>query len=40
MLSGTNEAPPQLDEFFLSEDRAQRKADLERMGFPRLLWNT
>lgn len=32
MLSGTGVPPPQLDEFFLDEDRAGRTADLATLG--------
>lgn len=41
MLSGTQVAPPQLDEFFLQADRAraQRDQDLEEMGIePAAIW--
>lgn len=33
MLSGTTVAPPQLDEFFLAEDRVARDAALRALGF-------
>lgn len=32
MLSGTDKAPPQLDEFLLDFDRARRADDMERLG--------
>jgi uncharacterized damage-inducible protein DinB len=35
MLSATRVAPPQLDEFFLSGDRALRAAELDELGLPR-----
>jgi uncharacterized damage-inducible protein DinB len=34
MLSGTSVAPPQLDEFFMSEELHLRKAELEDLGLP------
>ena len=33
MLSGTGVAPPQLDEFFLSQDAALRRPELVALGF-------
>jgi uncharacterized damage-inducible protein DinB len=33
MLSGTGVAPPQLDEFFLSQDAALRQPELAALGF-------
>lgn len=33
MLAGTEVAPPQLDEFFMAEERALRAADFEALGF-------
>ena len=33
MLSGTGVAPPQLDEFFLSQDAALRRPELAALGF-------
>ena len=32
MLSGTGVAPPQLDEFFLSQDAALRRPELAALG--------
>jgi len=34
MLSGTKVKPPQLDEFFMSEELPLRKAELEDLGLP------
>ncbi len=34
MLAGTEIAPPQLDEFFLASDAAQRDEELRRLGLP------
>ncbi len=34
MLSGTSAPPPQLDEFFLKEDRPLREAELREAGLP------
>jgi uncharacterized damage-inducible protein DinB len=34
MLAGTHVKPPQLDEFFLDEDRALRAEELRRLGLP------
>lgn len=34
MLAGTSVAPPQLDEFFLEQDRPLRAAELERLALP------
>lgn len=33
MLSGTSTAPPQLDEFFMTDDAAARAADLAALGW-------
>jgi uncharacterized damage-inducible protein DinB len=33
MLAGTRIAPPQLDEFFLGDEKALRSADFAALGF-------
>ncbi|MDX1382852.1 MAG: DinB family protein, partial [Thermoanaerobaculia bacterium] len=33
MLAGTSVAPPQLDEFFLGDERELRRADFAALGF-------
>jgi hypothetical protein len=34
MLAGTKVKPPQLDEFFMSDDLALRKGELAELGLP------